>query len=65
MTCSELNFLSSQAQYGLQIAKQAELPSLHAPVEEWDRAFDRIVFLANRLAVKQIALSKAQEERAQ
>lgn len=65
MTISDHNFMASQAQYGLQISKQAELPSLFAPDEEWDKAFDRIVFLSHRLASKQIAFSKASEEKAQ
>ena len=48
MTCSELNFVSSQHFYGLCIAKGAELPSLKDGDAEWMTALARL----NRLAIQ-------------
>jgi hypothetical protein len=61
MDCSEKNFMSSQAGYGLMIAKNSELPSLYAPVEDWIKALDRIAELSCVMAERQIAKNHVRE----
>jgi hypothetical protein len=58
MTCSEINFVSSQHFYGLCIALQSDLPSLDATDEKWMAALSKLNRLAKISAQQQIDSNK-------
>jgi hypothetical protein len=61
MTCSERNFIASQAFYGLCIAKGAELPSLDDPAILWSERIEHLVDLSNYVADTMIEANKKRE----
>lgn len=56
-------FCSTQAGYGIMISRNADLPSLNAPDEEWNKILERVAHLAALMADKQLAESKKRKER--
>ena len=62
MTCTELNFVSSQHFYGLCIANKDSLPGLDASDAEWLPVLTRLNTLAIASAKMQIAHNKKEAE---